>query len=147
SNLWKLADLPMESYSCQFDATSHPVPDVAQQQIDISAVRFGAVDQETQLHKHLPDPTPDVCQVDVFGGEIGKQRCEARADAVVHVGGDLPPLGQRRVDDLELELLAELPKPVHENHRGPHSRGQHEPAKCENVEVSDVSRAEIMCVV
>src|SRR5215467_12859410 len=106
SNLRQIAALPNQIYPRQLDAAAHPVTDIAQQQIDIAAVALNAVDEKTKLREHLADPAPDIGEVHVLGGEIGKQCRKACANAVVHVGRDLPPLGKRRIDDIELRLLA-----------------------------------------
>ena len=123
------------------------MPDVAQRQVDVVVIRFGAVDQEAQLHQDFADPALDVGQVDVFGGDVCKQRGEAGTDAVVHVGGDLLPFRDGGIDDFELGLLAELLQPVDENRGRDHRRGEYEPAQPEQVERSQILRAKIVAVV
>src|ERR1700704_35296 len=76
-----------------------------------------------------------------------KQHSEACTDAVMHVGGDLPPFSECGIHDFQLGLLAELPKSVNKNRDCDHPRSEHEPAQGKNVKVPDILSAEIVGIV
>jgi hypothetical protein len=66
----------------QFNASSHAMPNVAQDEIEVTLDRLGAVDEKSQFHENFADAAFDIGQAEIVGRKMGKQCCEAGADAV-----------------------------------------------------------------
>ena len=66
----------------------------------------GAVDEKSQFHENFANAAFDIGQAEIVRRKMGKQRCKAGADAVVHIGRKVLTLRDGRFHDFNLGSLA-----------------------------------------
>src|SRR6476620_10020473 len=123
------------------------MPNVAQDEIEVTLDRLGAIDDKSQFHENFADAAFDIGQAEIVGREMGKQCRKAGADAVVHIGRKVLTLRDSRFNDFNLGSLADLLQASNKDGCRHHCCSHDDPAKRKRVEKSDVLRAKIGLVV